>query len=143
MTLGLAGPDRFSGLSLAQNGTPLLTMSHILISTAPGALDLAEVFDRGNWLSVWKTILGTCDNITGSSDRDVVNKFSGNDLLRGFGGNDALFRGAASDTLNGGAGTDLLDGGAGSDRPVAGLGSDMIKGGLGVEICCICRQRER
>ncbi|MEM1383144.1 MAG: spondin domain-containing protein [Pseudomonadota bacterium] len=64
------------------------------------------------------------ENLSGSSDGDVLEGSSGanliegldgNDVLRGLGGGDTLFGGAGDDTLAGGGGADTIDGGDGFD----------------------------
>ncbi len=100
------------------------------------------------------------DDITGSSDIDILFGLSGDDTLNGAGGNDLLYGGVGVDTLNGGddadrlfggvgadilngdAGDDLLygqddgdtlNGGAGDDKIFAGAGDDIVDGGAGAD----------
>ena len=56
------------------------------------------------------------DNLTGTTQADVIAGFAGNDTLNGHDGNDILRGGDGNDTLIGGVGADELDGGAGFDR---------------------------
>ena len=130
-----AGFDRADALRVTQDGRAVVTMSDFLISTAPGVIDIAALFERGDYLSVWRTIMAGDDQITGSSGRDVVSGLAGNDLIRGLGGDDRLSGGAGADRLEGGLGNDTLDGGTGADVLRGGAGSDafVFRAGSGAD----------
>ncbi|WP_207099626.1 calcium-binding protein [Paracoccus shandongensis] len=145
------GSDLMDGLTLTRNGAPIFSMSHFVISTHPFEINEKELFEKGNWLSIWNTVLAKDDEIIGSVGRDVVDGRTGNDVIWGMGGDDTGFGGAGNDSLSGGAGADhlfgdqghdrldggaaadLLDGGIGNDLLMAGLGADTIRGGLGTD----------
>ena len=129
-----AGRDRADALRLTQDGRAVVTMSDFLISTAPQVIDIAALFERGDYLSVWRTIMAGDDQITGSSGRDVVSGLAGNDLIRGLGGDDRLSGGAGADRLEGGLGNDRLQGDAGNDILDGGLGNDTLNGGAGSDL---------
>ncbi len=77
-------------------------------------------------------LLGTLENIVGTSANDLLTGNSQANRLVGNGGNDTLVALGGDDTLEGGAGNDALDGGSGDDLYVfattAGnsLGTDLL-----------------
>ena len=80
------------------------------------------------------------DNITGTSNDDLILGSDGDDVINGGGGSDnidagagddSLIGGDGDDTLNGGVGNDTLDGGAGDDSLVGGDQKDRLRGGIG------------
>lgn len=151
LSFGSPGYDLLDSLTLTQNGTPIFSMSHFVISSEPLLINEDELLRSGNWLSIWNMVLAQNDDIIGSAGRDVVNGRGGNDAIRGLGGDDTAFGGAGNDSLSGGAGADrlfgdrgndrldggsaadVLDGGIGNDLLVAGSGADTIRGGLGTD----------
>lgn len=132
--IAFAGFDRADALRLTQNGRDVLTMSDFLISTAPGQIDEDAIFGRGDYLSIWRSILAFNDQITGSSGQDVVDGMAGNDRIQGMGGDDGLFGGAGNDRLEGGQGNDRLSGGVGADVLNGGLGNDRLNGDAGNDL---------
>ena len=91
-------------------------------------------------------MLGSIENLTGSSRNDVLTGDdkanvlkggAGNDMLTGGGDNedrmvdDKLYGEDGNDTLNGGTGNDMLMGGAGNDKLNGGEGDDTLNGGAG------------
>ncbi|WP_405404864.1 calcium-binding protein [Paracoccus sp. Ld10] len=132
--IGSAGYDRAGALRLTQNGRDVMTMSEFVISTAPGRIDEGAIFGRGDYLSIWRAVLTSNDQITGSSGRDIVDGLAGNDRIQGMGGNDVLFGGAGADVLQGGLGHDLLNGGIGADVLDGGLGNDRLNGDAGNDL---------
>ncbi len=73
------------------------------------------------------------DDLTGTSQADLINALGGDDAVTGGGGADTLRGGAGDDTLKGNGGDDKLIGGGGADRIVGGGGADNIKGGGGTD----------
>jgi Ca2+-binding RTX toxin-like protein len=67
------------------------------------------------------------DNITGSTQDNVLDGGAGGDTINGGDGNDTLVGGDDDDTLNGGNGNDTFDEGSASN------GADTMNGGAGVD----------
>ncbi len=89
-------------------------------------------------------VLGSIENLTGSSRNDVLTGDNEANVLKGGAGNDELNGGLDSDTavdklygesgddiLNGIGGADMLHGGAGKDKLFGGAGGDILDGGAG------------
>ena len=85
-------------------------------------------------------LLGSIENLTGSSQKDtltgdanpnVLKGMGEADTLNGGGNNDTLMGGDGADTLNGGDGADTLTGGAGDDTLNGDTGDDTLTGGAG------------
>ena len=76
-------------------------------------------------------ILGTIQNLLGTSYGDSLTGNSSSNLLDGGGGDDVLYGGTPLDTLTGaiGSGNDSLIGGSGNDTVIGGSGNDVIYGG--------------
>lgn len=71
------------------------------------------------------------ENLTGSSQDDVLRGDDGANRLTGGGGDDDIAGGDGDDRLVGQAGNDELSGGAGDDTLVGGEGRDELTGGAG------------
>ncbi len=77
-------------------------------------------------------LLGSLENIIGTSADDTLTGNSESNRLEGRGGNDTLLGQAGDDTLEGGTGNDTMDGGSGDDlyvfktQAVIPLGTDTI-----------------
>ncbi len=94
---------------------------------------------RNVWIAEHYGTLGTngADDLTGTSDANVIIGYNGNDLMAGVGGadkvlgqggQDTVYGGAGADTINGGGGDDLLFGGVGADKFIfLAAGSDRVK----------------
>ena len=85
-------------------------------------------------------LLGSIENLTGSSQKDSLTGDANPNVLKGMGeadtlsggaNDDKLYGGDGADTLNGGADNDMLSGGAGDDTLNGGLGDDTLTGGAG------------
>lgn len=79
--------------------------------------------------------IGTIENLTGSSVKDVLTGSSGNNVINGSYGNDTISGGRGSDRLIGGAGTDTVTYASAGARVTAsltratgGAGTDVISG---------------
>jgi hemolysin type calcium-binding protein len=79
------------------------------------------------------TVPEGCDQ-TGTAGPDELTATSDGQVLCGLGGNDTLIGGPGVDTLYGGPGNDALDGRAGADRLDGGFGADRLDGGLGSDL---------
>jgi len=84
----------------------------------------------------------SADNLTGSSDADVILGLEGNDTLNGGDGDDFLSGDEGDDVLDGGFGNDFLidssgintlNGGAGDDVLIGGSGANKLTGGAGAD----------
>ena len=71
------------------------------------------------------------DNLTGTSDRDIIYGRVGSDRLDGVTGDDLLYGGKNNDTINGGLGNDYLFGNLDNDSLKGADGRDLIFGGKG------------
>ncbi len=84
--------------------------------------------------------LTNIENVTGSSDDDIIagdgasnvlDGGDGDDALQGLGGADTISGGDGSDDIDGDAGADQISGDAGDDTLDGGEGNDTIDGGSG------------
>ena len=73
-------------------------------------------------------------DLSGSSDSDIIKGGCGNDTISSKEGDDLLFGGKGDDVLFGGLGFDLLNGGSGADTLFGGLQNDILKGEDGNDV---------
>jgi Ca2+-binding RTX toxin-like protein len=85
---------------------------------------------RSNIMAVINGTLSD-DDLTGTSQRDVIYGRVGSDRLNGLGGDDLLYGGKDNDTINGGSGNDYLFGNLDNDSLEGADGRDLIFGGKG------------
>ncbi len=120
------GNDTFMG----GGGTDTLNLSSgALPIGAVNTIDLqASITVGGNTFSDLlgnQTLLvDAIENVSGTSQADVIIGDGNNNTLNGNDG---------SDTLDGGSGADVLNGGAGDDVLIGGSGDDFFDGGLNVD----------
>jgi Ca2+-binding RTX toxin-like protein len=69
------------------------------------------------------------DNITGTSDLDIINGMLGADTIDGGAGTDSMNGGKGSDEIDGGTGDDAIFGNNDNDSLTGGDGNDNIRGG--------------
>ena len=91
------------------------------------------VVDTSRTLKVINDIPGN-NNLTGTTDNDIINGLEGDDVLTGLRGNDILNGGDGNDFLYGGKGSDTLNGGLRNDTLEGGAGNDVFVLGAGLEI---------
>ena len=77
------------------------------------------------------TLIGTFENVIGSSQDDTLDGNSEDNLLFGGDGLDSLDGSGGEDTIDGGGGNDIIFGGDDSDSIGGGDGNDQIFGGDG------------
>lgn len=79
------------------------------------------------------TIIGTIENLVGTTFSDLLLGTAGSNLLFGGGGEDSISGGGGDDTIGGGGGLEDLDDGLadGQDTLFGGDGNDLIFGGGG------------
>ncbi len=75
--------------------------------------------------------LGSIENLTGSSQKDMLTGDANPNVLKGMGEADTLNGGGNDDTLMGGDGDDTLNGGADDDTLMGGDGDDTLNGDAG------------
>ncbi|MEX2238415.1 MAG: calcium-binding protein [Dehalococcoidia bacterium] len=88
----------------------------------------------GDTLVGLEVLVGTffADDLTGSSQPNVIRGLSGADTINGGNGNDAIFGEGGNDQISGGGGDDpLLNGGGGADVIKGGNGNDTLGGDAG------------
>jgi Ca2+-binding RTX toxin-like protein len=91
--------------------TPIFSLTGMNIPLAT----LAGLATGGDENAILATIFAGADQISGSTQNDVLKGYDGNDIVRGGAGADALDGGNGNDILIGGAGADTLNGGSGTD----------------------------
>ena len=77
--------------------------------------------------------LGSIENLTGSSQKDVLTGDENPNVLMGMGEADTLNGGSNDDTLMGGDGADTLNGGDDDDMLSGGAGDDTLNGDTGAD----------
>ncbi|WP_320176140.1 Ig-like domain-containing protein [Maridesulfovibrio sp.] len=99
-------------------------------------IDLAAGTAKGGDAAGDKLV--SIENLTGSSQRDVlkgdakanvIDSGAGDDAIASAGGDDVVLGGAGEDVINAGAGDDVIDGGADSDNIFGDGGRDRASGG--------------
>jgi Ca2+-binding RTX toxin-like protein len=93
--------------------TANLAINSLIVNNVPG-------------LGTLNFTVNNFENVTGTSQNDIITGNSANNILNGGAGNDFLAGDSGNDTLTGGSGADILNGGAGNDRftflnPTGGL----------------------
>jgi Ca2+-binding RTX toxin-like protein len=128
------GNDQLNGIEtiIASN----LKGDTINASTASGSVSITANLAIHSLIVNNVPVLGTLnftvknfENVTGTSQDDIINGNNSHNTLRGGAGNDFLSGDAGNDNLIGGSGVDVLVGGAGSDRFTflnPGEGADII-----------------
>jgi Ca2+-binding RTX toxin-like protein len=93
------------------SSTPVFSLTGMNIPLAT----LAGLATGGDENAILATIFAGADQISGSTQNDILKGYDGNDTVNGGAGADSLDGGNGNDTLAGGAGADTLDGGSGAD----------------------------
>jgi Ca2+-binding RTX toxin-like protein len=109
-------PLTFSGTASSMTyanpaSTPVFSLTGLNVPLAT----LAGLVTGGDENAILATIFTGADQISGSTQNDILKGYDGNDTVNGGAGADNLDGGNGNDTMNGGAGADTLDGGSGTD----------------------------
>lgn len=108
----------------------LNTVEHVYFLPSVITYDFSSLAltDEGKRILIYTSVYqGHGDEITGSTNDDIIITGAGNDTIIGGQGNDIIDAGNGDDTVTGGAGNDIVDLGSGNNTYIDSAGHDTVR----------------